>query len=201
MAFGKLSVVAFAAAATFCAAAVRAEDAFAKIEALADESAARAAIRNEPTAAILELLAKKSKSWRLRADAVYFIRQESVRKEVFARDSDWRVKAAAVFLMADAAFVERVACDESEHEGLRAVAAVKVRRRDVLEKLKSSSSERVRQFAARQLPPPFEETKVVPVPEVQVVPVPEARVVPVPEVQVVPVPEATFTDVEKITRR
>ena len=185
MAFGKLSVLVSVAAVAFCAAAERAEDAFAKIEALADEKAARAAIKREPSAAVLALLAKKSKSWRLRADAVYFIREESIRKEVFAGDSDWRVRAAAVFHMVDATFVERVACDESEHEGLRAVAATKVRSRDVLEKLKTSSSEPVRRFAARPLPPPFSEVKAV----------------PVPEVKAVPVPETTFTDIEKVMRK
>lgn len=168
MAFGKLSVLASMAAVAFCAAAERAEDAFARIEALADEKAARAAIKAESSAAALELIAKKSKSWRLRADAVYFIREEPIRKAVFAGDSDWRVKAAAVFHMADAAFVERVACDEGEHEGLRAVAATKVRNRDVLEKLRSSSSERVRRFAAMQLPAPLVEAKVAPVPEATV---------------------------------
>ena len=201
MAFGKLSVLVSVAAVAFCAAAERAEDAFAKIEALADEKAARAAIKSEPSAAVLALLAKKSKSWRLRADAVYFIREESLRKEVFASDSDWRVRAAAVFHMVDATFVERVACDESEHECLRAVAATKVRSLDVLEKLKTSSSERVRRFAARSLPPPFDEAKVVSVPEVKVTSVPEVKAVPVPEVKAVPVPETTFTDIEKVMRK
>lgn len=163
--FGKLSVLATLAAVAFCAAAERAEDAFAKIEALADEKDARVAIRNESSSAVLELIARKSKSWRLRADAVYFVRDESVRKDVFAGDSDWRVKAAAVFHMADAGFVERVACDEGEHDGLRAVAVTKIRNRDILEKLKSSPSKRVRHYAAGQLPPPFVEAKIVPIPE------------------------------------
>ena len=163
--FGKLSVLATMAAVAFCAAAESAEDAFAKIAALADEKAARAAIRNEASSAVLELIARKSKSWRLRADAVYFVREDSVRKDIFAGDSDWRVKAAAIFHMADAEFVERVACDENAHDNLRAAAVTKIRNRDILEKLKSSPSKRVRYFAARQLPPPFVESKVVPVPE------------------------------------
>ena len=165
MAFGKLPVLMTMAAVAFCAAAESIEDAFAKIEALADEKAARAAIKNETSSAVLELVARKSKSWRLRADAVYFVRDDSVRKDVFTRDSDWRVKASAVFHMVDAEFVERVACDEGAHECLRAVAATKIRNRDVLEKLKASPSKLVRRYAARQLPPPLVQAKVVPTPE------------------------------------
>ena len=114
---------------------------------------------------MLELVARKSKSWRIRSDAVYFVRDDSVRKDVFTRDSDWRVKAAAVFHMADAEFIERVACDEGAPEGLRAVAAAKIRKRDVLEKLKTAPNWQVRCFAARQLPPPFVLAQVVPTPE------------------------------------
>ena len=70
--------------------------------------------------------------------------------------------------MADAEFVERVACDENAHDNQRAAAVTKIRNRDVLEKLKFSPSKRVRYFAARQLPPPLVEAKVVPVPEVTI---------------------------------
>ena len=178
MAFGKLFAVAAALATGPLFAAVEcASDAFNRIESIADEASARAAVRCVSSACVLEMIARKSKSWRLRADAIYRIPDETVRKEIFETDSDWRVKGAALFHMIDAGFVERVACDEKEAEAVRAIAAAKVRNRDVLERLKSSSSPLVGRFAAQQLPPVFLEAKEV------------------------PVPETTFTDIKDVTRQ
>ena len=150
---------------------------FARIESIADEASARSAVRKASSGELLAQLARKSKSWRLRADAVYFISEESIRKEIFVGDSDWRVKSAALFGMVDGTFLQRVACDESEDGRIRAVAVQKLRDRTVLEKLKTSTNETVRRFAAKQLPPKFKEAKEV------------------------PVPEASFTDINAITRK
>ena len=154
---------------------VRAE--FARIEAIADESSARAAVHAAKSGELLAHIARKSESWRLRTEAVKSISEEKVLREIFANDSNWRVKAAALFCMVDGAFLQHVACNEYEDSRLRAVAASKLRDRTVLEKLKSSSNETVRRFAAKQLPPEFKEAKVV------------------------PIPETTFTDINSITRK
>ena len=150
---------------------------FARNESISDEASARSAVRTVSSGELLAQLARKSKSWRLRADAAYFISEESVRREIFANDSDWRVKAAALLGMSDGAFLQRVACDESEDGRIRAVAVQKLRDRTVLEKLKSSPNEAVRRYAEKQLPPRFTEAK-------------EA-----------PVPETSFTDINAITRK
>ena len=150
---------------------------FARIEALADEVSARAAVRAVSSGELLAQIARKSKSWRLRADAAYFISEDKVLRDIFASDSDWHVKAAALFGMTDGVFLERVACNENEDSRVRAVAVSKLRDRTILEKLKSSQDETISRFAAKQLPPEFKEAKVV------------------------PIPEATFTDINAITRK
>ena len=150
---------------------------FARIEAIADEASARSAIRAVKSGELLAHIARKSESWRLRADAVYFISEEKVLKEIFAIDSNWRVKAATLFGMVDGAFLQHVACNEYEDDRIRAVAISKLRDRTILERLKSSPNETVRRFAAKQLPPEFKEAKVV------------------------SVPMATFTDINSITRK
>lgn len=150
---------------------------FARIEAIADEASARVAVRATNSGTLLAQIARKSKSWRLRADAAYFISEERVLRDIFASDSDWHVKTAALFGMTDGVFLERVACNENEDSRVRAVAVSKLRDRTILEKLKSSSNETVSRFAAKQLPSEFKEAKVV------------------------PIPEATFTDVNAITRK
>ena len=155
---------------------------FARIEALADEASARGAVRVATSRELLEQIARKSKSWRLRADAAYFISEERVLREIFEGDSDWHVKSAAVFGMADGDFLKRVACDESEDGRVRAVAVHKLRDRAVLEKLKSSPNETVRRFATKQLPAEVKEAEVG-------------------DVKVVPMPLASFTDVSSITRK
>jgi hypothetical protein len=150
---------------------------FARIEAIADEAAARRAVREVRSGNLLAHIARKSRSWRLRADAAYFISEEKVLREIFANDSSWHVKAAALFGMTDGTFLERVACNENEDNRIRAVAVNKLRDRTILERLKSSPNETVKRFALKQLPPEFKEAKVV------------------------PVPVATFTDVNSITRK
>ena len=153
---------------------VRAE--FARIEAIADEAAARAAVRAVKSGELLAHIARKSESWRLRMDAVKSISEEKILREIFANDSNWRVKAAALFGMVDGAFLQHVACNEYEDGRLRAVATSKLRDRTILEMLKESSDEVVRRFAAKQLPPKVKEAKAV------------------------SMPEATFTDINAITR-
>ena len=61
---------------------------FARIEAIADEASARSAVRAANSGELLVLIARKSKSWRLRADAAYFISEETVLREIFTNDSD-----------------------------------------------------------------------------------------------------------------
>ena len=150
---------------------------FARIEAIADEASARSEIRAANSGELLVQIARKSKSWRLRADAAYFISEENVLREIFANDSDWHVRSAALFGMVDGTFLKRIACNEKEDERVRAVAVCKLRDRTVLEKLKASPNKTVRQFAARQLPPEFKEAKEV------------------------PIPETSFTDINSITRK
>lgn len=150
---------------------------FSRIEALADEVSQRHAVQTTTSGDLLVQVARKSKSWRLRADATYFISEETVLKEIFSNDSDWHVRSAALFGMVDGTFLKRVACDENEDGRIRAVAVSKLRDRTILEKLKLSSNETVRRFAAKQLPPEFKEAKEV------------------------PIPEASFTDINSITRK
>lgn len=160
---------------------------FARIEALADEASARGAVRAAVSRDLLVQVARKSKSWRLRADAAYFISDEKVLREIFANDSAWQVKSAALFGMVDGDFLKRVACDEKVDGRVRAVAVHKLRDRAVLEKLKSSPNETVRRFAAKQLPPEVKEATV--------------KDAEIKEPNVVPMPLASFTDVESITRK
>ena len=159
------------------AATGNADGEFARIEAIADETAARAAVRAVSSSDLLARIAKKSKSWRLRADATYFITEEAILRDIFANDPDWHVKSAALFGMVDGTFLKNVACDENGDDRVRAVAVSKLRDRTLLESLKSSPNATVRRFAAKQLPPEFKEAEEV------------------------PIPEATFTDVNSITRK
>ena len=179
MAFGNPLAIAAALLATGVPSVI-AEDVdreFAQIEAIADEASARSKVRAVNSEALYVQIARKSKSWRLRADATYFIAEETVLREIFASDSDWRVKSTALFGMVDGSFLKHVACNENEDERIRAVAVLKLRDRCILENLKSSPNEVVRRQAAKLLPPEFKETKAV------------------------PIPEATFTDIDSITRK
>ena len=147
----------------------------ARIEAIEDPALSRAAIRAIASECELEHVARNSKSWRNRSYATYNLMRESTRRDIFDKDPDWHVKAAALFRSADAGFIERVACDEGEQDRLRYVAIMKLRNRDVLERLKSSQCKLVRDTAARLLPAFKEATEV-------------------------PMPMASFTDIESITR-
>lgn len=148
----------------------------ARIEAISDVATARAAVKALSSADVLAAIARTSASWRLRADAIYFLTDQSVLTEVFAGDPDWRVKASCLYHIADAAFLERIAFDGSFDARVRAVATSRLRDRDMLERLTKDSADVVRLAAKGALPPDFTEASEV------------------------PVPLASFTNIEDITR-
>ena len=143
---------------------------FESIVALGEGEAARAAVRRvKGDAVLLARLAREAKSWRLRADALYFLRDQEVMSEMLAKDADWRVRVAAVFHLQDGETLARVALsDPSPH--VRSAAVRNLRDLSLLEKIsREDVSAAVRQAAAQKLPPPPREAKEVPEPKATVV--------------------------------
>lgn len=125
----------------------------AAVDAIHNEAEARAAVKAVTDADSLADIAAHSSKWRLRADAVYFLSDQSVVAKALA-DKDWQVRVSAVRKLADVAVLKKVAGSDSE-ERVRAAAVMRIPDREFLEKLaKTEKSELVRKFITKRLPAP-----------------------------------------------
>lgn len=127
----------------------------------------RAAIKDMAFAADLEKVATTNPNWRLRADAVYFMTDESSIMRILRNDKDARVRAAALYRISDQRLLERFATSTESPLVLRGVATSKLVDRALLERLAKDDPEpKIRAIAQAALPEPFVEAQIVPIPEV-----------------------------------